>query len=242
MAESIGIIKPEVNEFLLNSRLVSTFDEMIKRFSQIKTFMIKQETDSLVLISVESWDMQKNPFLFIVITFKQNSLSMNYTIPMDASKKMRKLYVIRTLLEILSLVSDIYAVDQRKLYSYINSSLDDVLSSMTQSYSSLFNNYDSLFGEYREIRRLNVELQKSNRELTSNAVELSKENKKLKADLDELQKYSDQSLMVMIEDWIDGHSETIDLDAFSNNYHIPLSRVEQILNKMVSEGYLQLKG
>ncbi len=57
-----------------------------------------------------------------------------------------------------------------------------------------------------------------------------------------LETYSDESLMVMIEDWIDAHNNTIDIDEFSKAYKIPQPRVEQILNRMVTMGYIELKG
>jgi DNA-binding IclR family transcriptional regulator len=48
--------------------------------------------------------------------------------------------------------------------------------------------------------------------------------------------------MVMIEDWIESHSDTIDIMEFSKTYRLTAPRVEQMLNKMVSMGYIELKG
>ncbi|MEM0150115.1 MAG: cell division protein ZapB, partial [Candidatus Micrarchaeaceae archaeon] len=149
---------------------------------------------------------------------------------------------IKVLLSILSLVSDLYIVDNAELFQYIDSSIDEVLNSLSQSYSSLFNNYDSLFNEYRELKRLNLELAASNKNLTVQAQQLSTENKELSERLKVLESYSDESLMVMVEDWIEAHDSTIDINEFAQNYKISPTRVEQILNKMVSMGYINLKG
>jgi len=48
--------------------------------------------------------------------------------------------------------------------------------------------------------------------------------------------------MVMLEDWIDAHNSTIDIIEFSKSYKIPAPRIEQMLNKMVTAGYIELKG
>jgi hypothetical protein len=64
----------------------------------------------------------------------------------------------------------------------------------------------------------------------------------LTAKLKDLERYSDQSLMVMVQDWIESHANTIDIGEFSKNYNLPQPRVEQILNKMVSLKYIELKG
>jgi cell shape-determining protein MreC len=155
---------------------------------------------------------------------------------------MRKLHVIKVLLSILSLVSDVYQVKESEFFQYVDSAIDDVLNSLSQSYSSLFNNYDSLFNDYRELNRLNLELSASNKQLAVQAQQLSKENKELRDKLKQLEAYSDESLMVMVEDWLEAHDNAIDINEFANNYKLSPTRVEQILNKMVSLGYIALKG
>ncbi len=72
--------------------------------------------------------------------------------------------------------------------------------------------------------------------------QLNQENKKLTLKLKDLEIYSDESLMVMIEEWIEAHGNTIDINEFAKSYKIMPPRIEQILNKMVSFGYLELKG
>ena len=128
------------------------------------------------------------------------------------------------------------------LPQYVDSTIDDVLASLSQNYSALFNNYDSLFNEYRELKRLNIELTASNKNLTVQATQAVSENRELKERLKQLETYSDESLMVMLEDWIDAHNSTIDIIEFSKSYKIPAPRIEQMLNKMVTAGYIELKG
>ena len=57
-----------------------------------------------------------------------------------------------------------------------------------------------------------------------------------------LETYSDNSLMVIVQDWLDAHDDSIDVNEFAKNYKISPTRVEQILNKMVTLGYIELKG
>ncbi|MCL4404810.1 hypothetical protein M1583_02375 [Candidatus Marsarchaeota archaeon] len=242
MAET-GTIEPKIAEFSLNATLTGDFQSIAQRFSTLQMFSIKiTEDNSLVLLSIESRDMQKNPFLFFIITLKPDSINVQYSIALDTSEKMRKLYVIKNLLGVLSLITDLYYADQAGLYQYIDSTIDDLLASMSQNYSALFNNYDSLFNEYRELKRLNIELTNANKNLTVQATQAVAENRELKAKLESLETYSDESLMVMLEDWIDAHNNTIDLMEFSKSYKIPLPRIEQMLNKMVTTGYIELKG
>ncbi len=242
MVENVGTVEPKISEFSIKGTLLGDFSAMSNRFSTLQMFSIKINHDSLVLLTVESRDIQKNPFLFFIITFKADSIEVKYSIALDTSEKMRRIYVVKNLLSVLSLVTDLYSPDPVSLYQYVDSSIDELTGSLSQSYSALFNNYDSLFNEYRELKRLNIELASSNKNLTAQATELSAQNNELTERLKQLETYSDESLMVMIEEWIDSHNNTIDLAEFAKTYRITIPRVEQMLNKMVSMSYIELKG
>ena len=242
MAEDTGIVEPKAAGFIIKGRLAGSFSAIASRLSTLQMFSIKVNPDSVVMLTVESRDMQKNPFLFFIFTFKADEIEVRYTIPLDSSEKMRKLYIIKNLLSVLSLIADLYQPDQSALYQLTDSIIDDVLNSLSQSYSSLFNSYDSLFNEYRELKRLNIELSNSNKSLTAQATQLASENNELKARLDALEKYSDEALMVMVEDLLEAHSNTIDISEFARTYKLTIPRIEQLLNKMVTLGYVELKG
>ncbi len=243
MAEKEAVLEePKISEFILSAKLLGTMAEIGQRASSLNLFEVRQENDSLILIDVESRDIQKNPYLFFIFTLKSTSLSIQYSIAKDTSERIRHLFIMKTLAGLLSLIYDVYQVDGKNFYQHIDSSIDSVLQSLSQSYSTLFGNYDSLLNDYRETKRLNIELTNSNKALVSRSSALNDENEQLKSRLKELESYSDQSLMVMIEEWIESHGNTIDLEEFSKTKRIPQPRVEQILNKMVSLRYIELKG
>jgi len=235
-------LSPNISKFSINGALTGSFPAIESRLSTIQTLLIKQNPEGLVVLSVESRDMEKNPFLFFIFTFKQNGIDVQYSIAPDASEKLRRLYVLKNLLSLLSLITDNYSVDQPTFFQYVDSAIDDVLGSLSQSYSALFNNYDSLFNEYRETKRLNIELMQSNKNLSVKATQLSKESDELKARLSALETYSEESLMVMIQDWLEAHNNTIDIGEFSKTYRVIQPRVEQVLNKMVAQSYIEFKG
>jgi hypothetical protein len=236
------IIEPKTDGLEIKAKLLGNFDDIGKRFSKLQLFSMGKAQESVKLLRVESRDIQKRPFLFMIIDIRADKVIVYYTVALDSSPKLRRLYVLKTLLSVLSLISDIYAVDDTELFQYLDSAIEDVLGSITQSYSSLFNNYDSLFNEYKEMKRLNIELEASNKNLAVQALQLNDENKQLKADLSVLQAYSDESLMVMVQDWLESHDDTIDINEFAKVNKMNPTRVEQILNKMVSLGYIELKG
>ncbi len=235
-------IEPKLDEIKVSGKLSGTLDEVYNRISGLQIFSTKKEDAQVTAVRVESRDIQKNPYIFYIVQIRADGISVQYSTALGTSEKMRKLTVLKNILNIMSLIVDLFTPDNKELFQYLDSSIEEVVGSISQSYSSLFNNYDSLATEYRNIKRLNIELSASTRTLTVKTAQLSKENDELKAKLEVLEKYSDESLMVMVQDWLDSHNSTIDLEAFAKNYKLSATRVEQILNKMESLGYLELRG
>lgn len=242
MADEPSVIEPNVSTAQFRGSLRSTFQAIADLLAQSQLFSVSVTASSAIVYRIESRDMQKNPFLFYVITFTKDGTTLQYSIPKDMSEKLRRLSVLRGFMSVLSMVGDAYSIDGKTVYEYAGSAIDDVLSSVSQSYSSLLNSYDSLLAEHRELRKLNIELNSSNTSLTAQASNLSNENEGLKARLKALENYSDESLMVMVQEWLETHNSTIDIGEFSNTYKVTQPRVEQILNRMVSLGYIELKG
>jgi len=240
--EVVNVIEPKTDEIKLKGALSGSYEQIQTRLSSLQLFSTDITNDGLTILRVESRDIQKRPFLFVIITLGRDGVSIKYTIGLDSSPKMRRLYVLQSLVSILALVTDLYHVEDTELYQHLDSSIDEVLGSVSQSYSTLFNNYDSLFNEFRELKRRNIELTSSNKNLTVQATQLSDQNQELASRLKILETYSDEALMVMVEDWIESHDNTIDVNGFANTYKIVPTRVEEMLNKMVSLNYIELKG
>jgi hypothetical protein len=242
MPDEVSSVEPKTDGFEIDAKLNGSFDEIYKRLSALQLFMATKSQGSIKLLHVQSRDMQKRPFIFFIIEIGQSKVKVDYTIGLDTSPKLRRLYIFKMLLGVLSLIADQYVIDNTEIFQHLDSTIDDVLGSITQSYSTLFNNYDSLFNEYRELKRLNIELESSNKNLSVQATQLSDENKVVKSQLKDLESYSDSSLMVMVQEWLESHDDTIDINEFAKNYKMSPTRVEQILNRMVTLGYIELKG
>lgn len=242
MPDEAVIIEPKTDSIEVKATLTGSLDDMYKRLSSLQLFTVERPKDSLRIMRIESRDMQKRPFLFFIIEMAPDKLTADYTVALDSSPKIRRLQVLKNILSVLSLVADAYTVDITELFQYLDSSVDDVLNSITQGYSSLFNSYDSLFNEYKELKRLNIELEAANKNLTVQTMQINDENKVLTEKVKQLETYSDNSLMVMVQEWLESHDDTIDVNEFANTNKMTPTRVEQILNKMVTLGYIELKG
>lgn len=233
-------VEPKTEEISIKGKLVGTFEDIAKRLSNIP-WSIENTGSQLNLVMVESRDIQKRPFLFVLVELGKERANISYTIA-NTGPNLRRLVVLKSTMGIMSLITDLYELDSTELYQYIDSAIDQVVGGLSQSYSSLFNSYDSIFNEYKDLKRMNVELSSSTKTLSVQAAQLQEENKKLIKRVSELEVYADDPLMVMVQDWLDSHGAEIDVNEFGKTYKLSPTRVEEILNKMVSLGYIEVKG
>ncbi len=241
MAEE-SILAPKVEKLNINGKLIGTFQGILDRVSKVPFYVSSVSVDSATIAVIESRNIKKQPYLFYIFNITNEYIEITYSIPNDTSETLRRAYVLRNTASFLSSINDLFDIDKQAFLQYVDSTLDKLLSGISQNYSVLFNKYDSLLSEYRATKRLNIELSASNRNLSIQTADLLEENKKLKDSLSKLQKYSDESLMSMVEDWINVHGSSIDVDEFAKTYNLTSPRVEEILDKMVSKGYIELRG
>jgi len=233
--------EPKVEQVEFPGKLLTSIADVKSKLANIPFYSFQENGSSLDIIRVESRNIRKKPFLFYVISIGPQSLRLTYSIVPGSSDRLRRAAVIKDVASVLSVIGESFQVDESKFLQYIDSVLDSLITGLSQSYSTLFNKYDSLLNEFVEAKRLLRELEASNRNLTIQTSQLSEENKLLTEQLKSLQTYSDESLMAMVQDWIEVHNSSIDIGEFSKTYKVPEPRVEQILDKMVSMGYIELK-
>lgn len=235
-------IEPKVEQVEFDGKLKGSFQSIQDKMSHVPFYTMRQDADKLDIVRVESSNIHKKPFLFYIVTIKGNILTLTYSIIPGSSDRLRRAVVIKNLASILSVIGEDFQVDETKFFQYVDSVIDNLINGMSQSYSTLFNKHDALLGEYMELKKLVKDLSISNRNLTIQTSQLNEENKIINDQLKSLQTYSNDALMAMIEDWIEVHNSSIDVGDFSKMYKVPEPRVEQILDKMVSMGYIELKG
>ncbi|MEM3791314.1 MAG: hypothetical protein QXL16_01120 [Candidatus Micrarchaeaceae archaeon] len=235
-------VKPRVEEIFLPGKATAGMDTIKEKIDSVGIYDTRRNPDGVTAVYVEARSTHKKPYLFFIVTIRDNGINLIYSIPPEKSITVRRAEVLKELTSMILLISDMYQVDQSKLLQYTESTLDSLLKGISSDYSDLFNKYDSLLQEYKELKKVAEDLAVSNRNLTISGENLEKENQMLKEELGKLQTYSDNALMVMVQEWIEEHNGSIDLESFSKNYNVPIPRIEQILDKMVSLGYIELKG
>ncbi len=232
---------PQVDGFKLTGKLKKgKLKDLASTLRSISFLEIAPEKEALNVIYVESRDIDKNPYLFSIVKLREKEVEVMYTIPPEISPRKRKVDVIRYLLNILSLIESDYQVDQKTLYQLIENSIQQLSSSVTMDYTKLFTNYDSLKKEVNDYKRKVDRLTEQGQALTTSNYELKSENDALKLQVHELSALSENALKAKLQEWIMEHSGSINIAEFSRLHKVAEAKVEEALNRLVSEGYLEV--
>jgi len=233
---------PTASGFRLTAKRLKGPSEISQRLSELSFLEMASDKDALAVLNVESRDIQKNPYLFSIVTFLPNSIEAKYTVMPNTSPKKRRVEVLRHFLNMLTIAEDCYAVKMQDVYQLLETSIADMTEYSSVEYEKLFGMYDSQKSEF-------ASMQKKLREATDASASLSKENFELKSKNDELvlklrslETFSDSVLALKIQEWLSEHKGEINITDFAKVYNVPENRVEQMLNKLVTEGYIETKG
>ena len=233
---------PQVKGFKLSARRIKNLNEITNTLSSLSSLQLSVEGDYVAALNVESRDIKKNPYLFSVVYFRPNEVEMDYTLVPGISHRKRKIEVFKHFLDILTLVGDAYEIDHKQFYQVIRSALTDITEFASSTYDEIYSKYDILNSEslytQRKIETVNASLSK----ITKEAFELKAKNDELVLRLKELESPSDDTLRVKIQEWLELHHNEINITEFAKIYNVLESRVEHLLNSMVTQGYLESIG
>jgi regulator of replication initiation timing len=232
---------PQVDGFKMKGKLTKgKLKDLVAVLRSISFLEIAPEKDLLNVIYVESRDIDKNPYLFSIVKVKEDEVEVMYTIPPEIGPKKRRVDVVRYLINILSLISEYYEVDNKTLYQVVENAITELAGSVTMEYTKLYTAYDSLRKEVADHKKKIERLTEQNQALSSQNYELKTQNDDIRLRLQQLEGLSDEAIKVKLQEWITEHSGSIAISEFTRVYKVSDARVEEMLNKLVSEGYIEV--
>ncbi|MEM3030321.1 MAG: hypothetical protein QXH27_01170 [Candidatus Micrarchaeia archaeon] len=234
-------LEPRVDGFRFAAKRKKGVEEVTKALSPLSFLEVAPEGDVVALINVESRDISKNPYSFTLTYLKPESIELMYTIPPGTSPRKRRVDVFRFLLNLLTLLDECYEVDRKEFYQLIDAAFKGVGEYVSSSYDEIFAKYDACRSENEILRKRVESLQSTNDRLGKDNMELKEKNDALALRLRELESYSDDVLMLKIQEWLLEHKNEINIGEFSKVHKVREQRVEQVLNRMVTEGLLAVR-
>jgi hypothetical protein len=226
-----------VRKIAVKGRRKKPVGYIVKKIGGLGFTHIEQTRKALVARSVESEDLNKNPYSYITLTFRKNGVDVEYSMPPEMNGKKRMVDVCRLLLDVLALV-DCYDLKLASLYKFLSESLSGATEFVGADYEQLKNRFDSLLEENEEIKakyRETADLNERNNKLL---LEKERLNGVLKERIRELEGMSNQTLEEELFEWLGAHNGEIDVLLFSKLHNMTPARVEEGLDRLLKEGYI----
>ena len=232
--------EPKVDGFKIKGKAKGSMKDIAGLLRTISFLEVAQEKSAVNVVYVESRDINKNPYLFSIVKIRGDEVEVLYSIPPEISPRKRRIDVLRYLLNILSVIDKEYGIENKVLYQLLEDSVKELTDSVTMDYSKLYTAYDSLKKEVVDLRKKSERLTDQVEALTNQNYEIKSENDELKVKLTGLEKLSDDTMKTKLQEWIIEHNGSINISEFSKLYHVNETRVEQMLSRLVNEGYLEV--
>ena len=232
---------PTVDGFSISARRKKDIAEIVSLLSPLRFLQMTPMGDTLELIHIENRDISQNPYLFSLVHLRPESIEINYTISPGMSPSKRRVSILRYFINLVSLLENAYDIDHVVLLQIIESSLKDLTEYVSATYDDLYASYDSLKTEHELMRKKLAGLQSSNDLVGIENMELKSTNDSLVLKVRELEAYSDEVLMLKIQEWLSDHNNEVNVGEFARIHKVGEQRVEAVLNKMVQGGLLKAR-
>lgn len=239
--EADELRQPRADGFRISAEAVKSLDEVANALSTVKFLTVIPQGEFLAVLNVESRDIQKNPYLFSTLYIRKNEIEVMYTVVPGMSPKKRKIDVIRFFLNMVTLLQDAYEVDHLQVYQLIEETLKETSEYISSSYEEVYGKYDALLNETKLLNKKITDLRNTNDKIGKENVELKSKIDELTLRVKEAEAYSDEVLMSKIQQWLKEHRNEINVAEFSKITRVPETRIEQVLSRMVTEGFLEVR-
>ena len=239
-----SVSTPTVKGLRILVRRTGTPEALMQAFSSLSFLKMAQDAadpSTLLVLNIESRDISGYPYLFSIAYFRRNGIDVLYSVLPNMSPKVRRIEVIKYLFNLLTLSTELQVVDMRHLYQFLEATFSEMNEYVSGDYQKLYSSYDSLLSEMAAMKKKVKDLSDSSVQLGKDNYDLKGRNDELSLRLQSLERYSDSVLAVKIQSWLAEHSGEINLSEFAKVHGVSEARVEQVLNSMVSEGYLETR-
>ncbi len=235
-----GAPEPKVDGFRMSAKLTGKFSDVAKALSTISFLKIAKEKEGVDVAYVESRSIDKTPYLFSMMKFKKEGIEAVYTVPSNVSPTKRKLDVLRYLLNMITLVEPYYNIDNKVVYQLVEETMRQMEDYTSGDYKALYKEYDQLKREVENLRRSSMIYRNQVKSLSKENYELKNENDEYKVRFEKLRGgISDSVLSTRIQNWVMDHNGSINIVEFAKYNRVPEARVEDVLNRLVRQGYLE---
>ncbi|HIH22709.1 TPA: hypothetical protein HA238_03210 [Candidatus Micrarchaeota archaeon] len=230
---------PLVDGFKISAKLKTSIKDVSTALRSISFLEVAQEKDGASAAYVESRDINRIPYLFSILRLTDDSIELEYTIPSGISPKKRRLDMVRYFMNLVTLLSTHYTIDTKVILQIMENVVKDATDSVGTEYSKLYTEYDTMKKELDDVKRKLKRLEDDNNALRRENYDVKGRNDELMLRLGKLENLTDDVLRAKVQEWIVEHNGEINIVEFSKVNNVNEVRVEEVLNQLVTEGYIE---
>lgn len=224
--------------FKLKAKMTGKPEEIGDALRMLSFLAVAVEKEAVSAAYVESRDINNQPYIFSILKLNKDEMELIFSIPPEVAPKRRKLNMIRYFLNVLSLIQPYYDIDNKAVYQLIENALKELEEFVTLDYNKLYTAYDTLKKDVEDMRKKIKRLSEENDALSRQNYELKNKNDELTLRVNALEALSDETLKTKIQEWLIEHNSEINISEFAKIYKVSETRVEEILNTLVTEGFI----
>jgi len=200
---------------------------------------ISYSKETLTIEKMKGFDLKGQPQLDYSILFGPSNIELGYNVPPKKNPRARLMEVMPVFLNVLQLAEDYYDIKPSAIYFEINTVLSEMLKLTSKDAIDFSTELSEIQGKYKSLEAKYSDLLRSSEENARILLECERKRDELSKRIEQLEKVSDEALKEMLYDWIKLHGGTINIAEFAKLQRMSVSRVEEGLNMLITEGYIK---
>ncbi|MFA6530637.1 MAG: hypothetical protein WCT31_02815 [Candidatus Micrarchaeia archaeon] len=233
---------PSIAAFSIKAKLSGTLKEVASSLRSVSFLEVAQEKDAVNALYVESRDINKQPYVFSILKANDEQLEVVYSIPQNIAPWRRRLDMIRYFINVITLLEPHYDIDTKIILQLMESSVKDVVDSVSMDYSKLYTEFDTVKKEFDDAKKKAKRLSDENSVMSTENYALKNRNDELVLRLNQLENIPEDAIRAKVQEWILEHNGEINITEFAKLNNINEVKVEEALNRLIMEGYIEAVG
>ncbi len=227
---------PSVAAFSIKAKLSGALKDVAASLRSVSFLEVAQEKDAVNALYVESRDINKQPYVFSILKANDEQLEVIYSIPQNIAPWRRRLDMIRYFINIITLLEPYYEMDTKIILQLMESSVKDVVDSVSMDYSKLYTEFDTVKKEFDDVRKKAKRLADENSVMSTENYALKNRNDELVLRLNQLENIPEDAIRAKVQEWIIEHNGERNITEVAKLNSSNEVKVEEAVNRVIMEG------
>ena len=216
----------------------ANLSRVAKLLANVKGASIAKVKDKVIMSIVEKMNVSGEPSQLIIMEFAPSKIRIDFSIGDDEPPSFRRWEVMRKCIPILESVAEEYKLKPSMLFPILDKIVKEIDLELGKEAKQYYLEIDKLKRKLESVRRKLRICKSENEKLSTQMFDLTAKLNELKIKLAKYHTLSDEMLKTKLIEWIKEHNGEIDISEFSKVFGVKEQVVEEKLNELIKEGYI----